>query len=159
SLMDLTIRGHCIYIQVCSPKVHWVCDSKLPSYRYRTKGYQGQKSISVIEAARPKEVLYFFHVHVRAQQGMAYFFSAMDAYSEYIINLGTSLSLDENTVISHIKKLLRHKDFKRSPKKPFTLVCAIGENYQNRIRGLLLPEKGKLAIGAHAVEQSTKSFS
>lgn len=113
----------------------------------------------MIQASRPKEVLYFFHIPVETQQGTAYFFNAMDAYSEFIIDLGTAQSLDEDTVVSHIKKLLKHKDFTRSPKKPFTLVCGIGEDYNQRIRAVLLPEKGKLVLDNKAVEQNTKGFS
>lgn len=113
----------------------------------------------MMQAARPKEILYFFHVPIETDRGTAYIFNAMDAYSEYVINLGASKSVDEDTVIAHIKKLLKHRDFKRSPKKPFTLVSAIGEDYAQRIRGILLPVKGKLAIDSDAVEQSTKGVS
>ncbi len=79
----------------------------------------------------------------------------MDAYSDFI-ELGTSLSLDEDTVVFHIKKLLK---LIRSPKKPFTLVCDIDKDFGQRVRAILLPEKGKLAIDADAVEQNTKTFS
>ncbi|MFD0798048.1 hypothetical protein ACFQZJ_11280 [Maribacter chungangensis] len=109
-------------------------------------------------ATRPKEIIYFFFVPVQTQQGTAYFFNAMDAYSEYVIDLGTSLSIDGDTIISHIKKLLKHRDFKRSPKKPFTLVCNLDGDIQQRIRAILLPEKGKLVVDADAVQENTKSF-
>ncbi|MGB6038176.1 MAG: hypothetical protein WBG42_18005, partial [Cryomorphaceae bacterium] len=128
-------------------------------HRCTDTGLQGQKSLLVmIQASRPKEVLYFFHIPVDTQQGKAYFFNATDAYSEYVIDLGTAQSLDEDIVVSHIKKLMKHKDFKRSPKKPFTLVCGIGEDYGQRIRAVLLPEKGKLVLDNMAVEQNTKGF-
>lgn len=110
------------------------------------------------EATRPKEILYFFHVQVATDQGTTYIFNVMDDYSEYVIDLGASTSLDEDAVIANIKKLLKHKDFKRSPKKPFTLLSAIGGDFQDRIKSILLPEKGKLIIDPQTVKEHTKAF-
>ncbi len=51
---------------------------------------------------------------------------------------------------------MKHKDFKSSPKKPFTLMSSCGHDIEDKIIALIKPYKGKLIIDTDTVIEKTQ---
>lgn len=109
-------------------------------------------------ATRPKELVYFHYLPFDAQEGFHYMFFMYDGYSEAVLDLGGSKELNDDVILEKLKKLMKHKDFKRSPKKPFTLMSSCGQGMEDRMRSVLNPEKGKLVIDPGTVVKETHAF-
>ncbi|HEY0297757.1 MAG TPA: hypothetical protein VGB84_00920 [Arachidicoccus sp.] len=97
-------------------------------------------------ATRPKEVLCLFPVEFPTQEGDAYFFLAMDVYSEFLIHTGTEKSNNIECVLKHIGLLLQHKDLERYKNRPFTLVLHKHEEFRTEIEGIIKPYGGTLVV-------------
>ncbi len=85
-------------------------------------------------------------------------FFAYDDYSQAVVNLEGTKELNDESILAMLKKLMKHKDFKRSPKKPFTLMSSCGQGIEHRMRAILSPEKGKLVIDTATVVKKTFPF-
>ncbi len=86
-----------------------------------------------------------------------FMYYALDDYSQFLIDLGFADNISDDTILHHIKKLMKHKDFKSSPKKPFTLMSSCGQDIEDKIIALIKPHKGKLIINTDTVIEKTQN--
>ncbi|WP_417800298.1 hypothetical protein [Tenacibaculum sp.] len=92
-----------------------------------------------MKATRSKEILYVDYYTRETTEETAYIFFAMDDLSEYIFALGASKQISELIILQRFKKLIKHKDFKSSPKLPFTLVSSFGGEFEKKIKSIIFP--------------------
>ncbi len=111
-----------------------------------------------MNATRPKEIVYLHYFSTQVVEGIVHSFFAMDDFSEFVFSLGHAQQITEDTILKSIKKLMKDKNFKSSPKKPFTLVISIGEEIESKIRALIQPYKGKLVFDKKTVTNKTQHF-
>ena len=111
-----------------------------------------------MEVTRPRQLVYFTYLATPVQEGTAYMFFAMDAYSEAVIQLSVEPNNSEEATLRQLNKLMNNKDFKASPKKPFTLMTSCGSDFKNKMQAAILPYKGKLIIDIETTLEKTRDF-
>ena len=111
-----------------------------------------------MNATRPKEIIYLHYFATEVVEGTVYSFFALDDYSTFVFSLGHSPELTTDSILEPIKKLMKDKHFKSSPKKPFTLVLSVGKEIEDKIRTIIKPHKGKVVFDAVIVANKTKHF-
>lgn len=98
----------------------------------------------ILKANYPLEYVAFLNVKVRTQEGLAYMFMAVDAYSGYLFNLEIERDENPETVLKNIYLLTEHKEFSDKNKKGFTLVFEDNENLAPQIETIIKSLNGKV---------------
>ena len=97
-------------------------------------------------ASRPGEYVSFFSVQLSTKEGPAYFYIAVDAYSQFAFNLGVEKEESPENVLKYIYLLTENSDFVRHMYKGFTLVLEKHEELSPRINVIINPVNGKIMI-------------
>lgn len=95
-------------------------------------------------ATRQLEYVAVFNVEFRTQQGPAFAFFAVDAYSKYVFNLSADPDDKPETVLRKIYFLMEDPMFEKHIKKGFTLVFAKYQELEDRINKIIAPVNGKV---------------
>lgn len=111
-----------------------------------------------MSATGPREIVYVHYFATEVVEGTVYSFFALDDYSTFVFSLGHSPELTTDSILQPIKKLMKDKHFKSSPKKPFMLVLSVGKEVEDKIRSIITPYKGKVVFDAVIVADKTKHF-
>jgi hypothetical protein len=99
-----------------------------------------------MKATRPLEYVCFFPIEFPTKEGDVYFFTCVDAYSEFVFQTGAEPSNDNQAVLKHIKLLMENTEFKKHREKGFTLVVHKYKEIQNEIEAIIKPYGGKMII-------------
>ena len=97
------------------------------------------------EATYAREIVYLTAAAIPHSSGESYFFVGVDDFSKFFFTLGPEDSLDDDTFIRVVKKLLDHKEFKAAGNSPFTLVVPFDQSLESQITKLL-PSYGRLVF-------------
>lgn len=95
-------------------------------------------------AKRPLEYVAFFHVRMSTQEGPAYVFLALDAYRDYVYNLGVYPELNDDVVLKCTYELTEHEEFGHYAELGFTLVMEDQKHLAPRIGKIIGPLGGTL---------------
>ncbi len=95
-------------------------------------------------ATRPLEYVAFFSIEVATKEGNAHIFLAVDAYLDYVFNLGVERSRDQATVLKNVYFLIEHPDFARYLGDGFTLVLEEFQELGEQIMNIIRPNGGQL---------------
>jgi hypothetical protein len=96
------------------------------------------------EATRPLEYVAFVALEIRIQEGSAYLFLAVDAYQDYVFNLGVERDRNPETVLKSIYFLMEDPEFAKHLGKGFTLVIEEFEELIGSIEAIIKPVDGKV---------------
>jgi hypothetical protein len=96
------------------------------------------------EATRPLEYVAFVALEIRIQEGSAYLFLAVDAYHDYVFNLGVERDRNPETVLKSIYFLMEDPEFAKHLGKGFTLVIEEFEELIGSIEAIIKPVDGKV---------------
>ncbi len=94
-------------------------------------------------ATYAREIVYLTAAVIPHSEGESYFFVGVDDFSKFFFTLGPEDSLDDDTFIRVVKKLLDHQEFRTAGSNPFTLVVPFDESLESEITKLL-PSYGRL---------------
>lgn len=97
-----------------------------------------------LEATRPLEYVAFVSLAIPTAEGTAYLFLAVDAYMDYIFNLGVEIDRKPETVLKNIYFLIEDPEFAKYLDKGFTLVLEEFEELIDRIDAIVKPVDGKV---------------
>jgi hypothetical protein len=97
-----------------------------------------------LKATRPLEYVAFFTFEVRTGEGNGHVFLAVDAYLDFVFNLGVERDKKRETVLKNIYFLLEQPDFKKHLGQGFTLVLEEFQELAPAIESIISPEQGKL---------------
>lgn len=111
-----------------------------------------------MEVTRSRQLVYFTYLATPVQEGTAYMFFAMDAYSDAIIQMSVEANNSEEATLRQLNKLMNHKDFKTSPKKPFILMTSCGRDFTDKMQTAIRPYKGNLIIDIETTLEKTRDF-
>lgn len=101
-------------------------------------------SSSLPVAQRPLEYVAFFHVRMNTREGPAYVFLALDAYRDYVYNLGVYPELNDDVILKCIYELTEHEEFGHYAEPGFTIVMEDQHHLAPRINTIIGPMGGKL---------------
>ena len=114
------------------------------------------------KASRPLEYVCFFTVQVKTEEGPAFIFMAVDAYSQFAFNTGVEKDDSPGNIIKHIYLLTEDEKFKEHMDNGFTLVLHKYEELSARINSIIELVGGKLIINEeyhnHVVLPAIKSI-
>ncbi|MCP9201290.1 hypothetical protein MKO06_15375 [Gramella sp. GC03-9] len=111
-----------------------------------------------MEVTYPRQLVYFTYLATPVQEGTAYIFFAMDHYSEFVFQLGVEPNNSEEATLRQLKKLMKNKGFKTSPKKPFTLMTSCGKDFKDKMQAAIRPYNGNLIIDIETTLEKTHDF-
>ena len=80
-------------------------------------------------------------------------FMIMDAYSEFMFQVGIERGDDMEYVLKQIQQFLNSKDFNKYKSQPFTLVMTGFEEYRNEIEKLIQPRGGTMVVDAAYIKR------
>ncbi len=95
-------------------------------------------------ATRPLEFVAFFSIEIATKEGNAHVFLAVDAYLDYVFNLGVERTKDKETILKNIYFLIEHPDFAQHLGNGFTLVLEDFQEFESQITNIIRPNGGKL---------------
>lgn len=87
------------------------------------------------------------------KDGKGYMFMIIDAYSEFMFQVGVERGDDMEHVLKQIQQLLGNKDFNRHRGQPFILVMSDYEEYRNEIEKLIKPHGGTMVVDAAYIKR------
>lgn len=103
------------------------------------------------KTTKPCEIISFFPADLSPNDdGSIMVYIALDDYSEFLFNLGTSTSDSDSNLLNAIKKLMNNKDFKRY-RHPFTLVLHKYEYLRSEIEAIIQPHGGTFIVDDYYV--------
>jgi hypothetical protein len=100
--------------------------------------------MNIPTVTRPIEYIAFVDLAIRTGEGVAYVFLAVDAYSDYVFNLGVEPDRSPETILGKVYFLLEHEAFERQLDGEFTLVLGEYEELADRIAAVIRPMNGKV---------------
>ncbi|HLT73630.1 MAG TPA: hypothetical protein VKZ68_01050 [Ohtaekwangia sp.] len=95
-------------------------------------------------ATRPLEFVAFFSIEIATREGNAHVFLAVDAYLDYVFNLGVERTKDKETVLKNVYFLIEHPDFAKHLGNGFTLVLEDFQEFESQISNIIRPNGGTL---------------
>jgi hypothetical protein len=96
------------------------------------------------KATRPLEYVAFFSFEVATKEGNGHVFLAVDAYLDFVFQLGVERDRKPETVLKNIYFLIEHPDFTKHSGNGFTLVLEEFQELSTRIEAIIEPSQGKL---------------
>lgn len=114
---------------------------------------------TAMTSTRPKELIYFqFMPSQTIEDGVIVTYYAIDDFSQFAFVLGATNEFNFDSLLLHIKKLMQHKDFKKLPIEPFTLMCSCGQEVEQEIKAIIEPYKGRVVFDVDTVIEKTQHF-
>ncbi len=95
-------------------------------------------------ATKPLEYVCFFPVEIPTEEGNAYLFLSVDAYSGFAFNTGVEDNDRPETILNHIAQLIKHPDFVKQMNGGFTLVLHKYKELEPKIIPIISSLGGKL---------------
>ena len=96
------------------------------------------------KATRPLEHVAFFTFEVATKEGSGFVFLAVDAYMDYVFNLGVERDRSDETVLKNVYYLIENPEFAKHLGNGFTLVLEEFEALAPRIEAIIAPADGTL---------------
>ena len=111
------------------------------------------------KATRPREKVYINYITVDTQEdGRFYSFFGIDEYSKFAFLLSTTIELSEGAILLAVMDLMKHKDFVTEPQEPFTIVCNMGQEIEDKLAFIVAQQNGKISFDKKAVHNNTNHF-
>lgn len=118
--------------------------------------------MNIPKATRPLEYVCLFPADIPTQEGDAYVFFAVDAFSRFAFNTGVESQLNDFIFLKHIQLLTEDAEFLKHRDNGFTLVLHKFEHLIPSINKIIQPLNGKVIINdpfvAHIVAPFLKSL-
>ena len=92
-----------------------------------------------MKADRPGEFICFCPITLPTKEGDAHTFFSIDAFSGFLMNTGSELTDDAETILKHIYLLTEHPEFKKKSEKGYTLVLHDYHDLAARIKSIIEP--------------------
>jgi hypothetical protein len=91
-------------------------------------------------------------------EGKAFVFLAVDSFSEFVFSIGVASTLNDTTIIKHLKLLTENMDFKNGllRQKSFTIVLSDYEHILPELNEMVKPLGGKVVINKEYFTKVTK---
>jgi len=106
-----------------------------------------------LKASRPCEVISFFPADMSPDDnGSLMIYLALDSFSEFLFQLGTSKEDNHTNLLNAIGQLMKHQDFNLYT-HPFTLVLHKYEDLRPQIEEIIKPRGGALIVNDSYVNQ------
>lgn len=97
-------------------------------------------------ATRPMEFIALSVFIIHSVDGDIYFYFAIDAFSGFVIHIGTDRNDNPETLIKHVYLLTENSAFILNRKNEYTLVFEKYEELSDKIKAIIIGVNGKLII-------------
>ncbi len=107
----------------------------------------------ILEASKPCEVISLFPADLSPKDdGSLMIYIALDSFSEFLFDLGSTKGNTDSNLLNSIKKLMENEDFNRY-NHSFTLVLHKYEQLRPKIEAIIKPYGGTFVVNDSYVDK------